>query len=120
MVHLYKDWNRIESRFKKATVPLFLDYDGTLTPIVDHPDRAVLSEQMKNVLISLSNLPGIRMAVVSGRSLSDLKKRIGIKKIVYVGNHGLEIEGPHFKYTPPCQILMHAALPCCESGCNDS
>jgi len=101
MIHLFKHWNRIEETLKTATIPLFLDYDGTLTPIVDHPDRAVLSSETRKILTSLVRIPGIRLAVVSGRALADIKKRIRIRNMVYVGNHGLEMEGPHFKYTPP-------------------
>jgi trehalose-phosphatase len=112
MIHLFKHWNRIEELLKTATIPLFLDYDGTLTPIVDHPDRALLSSETKNVLASLVRISGIRLAVVSGRALADIKKRIRVRNMVYVGNHGLEIEGPHFKYTPPLpeSYSRHLAL----------
>jgi HAD superfamily hydrolase (TIGR01484 family) len=39
--------------------------------------------------------------ILSGRSLPDIKKRIGIRKIYYGGNHGLDISGPHLRYKNP-------------------
>lgn len=41
------------------------------------------------------------MALVSGRSLSDLKRIVGIRGLYYVGNHGLELEGPGLRYVNP-------------------
>lgn len=73
---------------------LFLDYDGTLTPIVSHPEKAYLSEEMKGLLLSLKKNPKILLAIVSGRSLRDSRNRVGVKGIYYVGNHGLEIFRP--------------------------
>jgi alpha,alpha-trehalase len=73
---------------------LFLDYDGTLTPIVEKPEDAALPMAMKETLRRLAELKGVRVAIISGRSLSDVKKMVGLDcGIIYVGNHGLEIEG---------------------------
>jgi trehalose-phosphatase len=71
---------------------LFLDYDGTLTPIKKHPKLGRLSRERKSILRKLAGHPGIRMAIISGRELSDLKKMVGIPGLIYAGNHGLEIE----------------------------
>jgi trehalose-phosphatase len=79
---------------------LFLDYDGTLTPIVERPEEAILQVPMRETLEQLGNLQGVRVAIVSGRSLVDIKKMVGIKHgIVYVGNHGLEIEGEDIRWS---------------------
>lgn len=72
-------------------VVFFLDYDGTLTPIVDKPARAVLSPKTKFILKKLSEDKRIIVSIVSGRSLSQIRKFIGLKNIYYAGNHGLEI-----------------------------
>jgi len=90
-----QSFKKIESRFKDKEVVLFLDYDGTLTPIVSHPKDAHLSEAMRNTLIKLSNQ--CTLAVISGRGLNDIKSRVGIKGIYYAGSHGYEIEGPSIK-----------------------
>jgi len=71
-----------------------LDYDGTLTDIVPHPDQAYLSEEMKATLAVLRKIPKISVAIVSGRSLRDIRDRVGLRGIYYVGNHGLEIFEP--------------------------
>ena len=68
---------------------LFLDYDGTLTPIVDRPDEACLSDDMRDILLSLSRF--VPIAIISGRALSDVMERVGIRDLVYAGNHGAEI-----------------------------
>lgn len=80
---------------------LFLDYDGTLTPIVKKPGMAELSRTRKKLLKDLARCRHVRVAIVSGRMLSDITKRVGIKGIYYVGNHGFEITGPKLKFTHP-------------------
>ena len=72
----------------------FFDYDGTLTPIVSHPEKAILSEETKALLLALKKNPKSLLAIVSGRSLKDIRNLVGLKKIYYVGNHGLEIFTP--------------------------
>jgi trehalose-phosphatase len=75
---------------------LFLDFDGTLAPIAPRPDQAWLTTEMRRLLSRLSRrLPA---AIVSGRSLSDIRFRVGLPGLVYVGNHGLEIEGCGLRY----------------------
>jgi trehalose-phosphatase len=53
---------------------------------------------MKNLLTKISQNPRCKLAIVSGRSLKDIKERVGIDGIVYSGNHGLELQGPKIKY----------------------
>ncbi len=44
--------------------------------------------------------------MVSGRSLRDIKKKVGIRGITYAGNHGIEIEGPCLRFVyPPARTL---------------
>jgi len=71
---------------------LFLDYDGTLTPIVDDPDAARLSEEVYSVLSALAD--NTLVAVISGRDLSDIERRVGVENIYYAGSHGFDIKGP--------------------------
>ncbi|MFP3915308.1 MAG: trehalose-phosphatase [Actinomycetota bacterium] len=71
---------------------VFLDYDGTLTPIVEHPDLALLSEATRR---ALQNLAGVcPIAVVSGRDRPDVAKKVGLGDIYYAGSHGFDISGP--------------------------
>ena len=100
-----KSFEKIESRFKDKEVVIFFDYDGTVTPITSHPKDAILSEDMKNTLIKLSNQ--CTLAVISGRGLNDVKSLVGIKGIHYAGSHGYEIEGPSIKmeYEPALEFV---------------
>jgi len=92
----------IRDRIRNApSLSLFLDFDGTLTPIVDNPAEARLDGHMRRVLTVLSNLPDVLMVVISGRALSDLRARIGIDRVVYAGNHGLEIVGEGVRFIEP-------------------
>lgn len=95
MKHLFKDWKNIQTRIQQAqNLFLFLDYDGTLTPIVSRPELALCPSGVKRHLEKLRDLPGVYLAIISGRSLEDLREKVGVSGIVYVGNHGLEIENP--------------------------
>ncbi len=73
---------------------LFMDYDGTLTPIVERPDMAVLSKDMRDILKELSHKCTI--AIVSGRLREDVENLVGIEGIFYAGSHGFDIKGPSF------------------------
>src|SRR4030042_977450 len=95
MKHLFKDWESIQARIQQAqNLFLFLDYDGTLTPIVSRPELAPCPSEVKRHLEKLRDLPGVYLAIISGRSLEDVCEKVGVSGIVYVGNHGLEIENP--------------------------
>lgn len=94
--------NKIKTHLKIA---LFLDFDGTLVPIQKDPAQCFLPEKIKEQLRSLTRSDHCYLSVLSGRSLSDIKKRVGIRRIYYSGNHGLDISGPNSKYTHPKVIL---------------
>jgi len=70
---------------------VFLDYDGTLTPIVSHPENAWLSESMRQTLRSLAGR--VPVAILSGRDLDDVRGRVHVDGIVYAGSHGFDIAG---------------------------
>jgi trehalose 6-phosphate synthase/phosphatase len=73
---------------------LLLDYDGTLAPIVSHPDLALMSTETRRVLTHLSQMPSVSVCVMSGRSLDNLRKMVAIDGITYAGSQGLEILHP--------------------------
>jgi trehalose-phosphatase len=79
-------------RARLAALPLhrlllFLDYDGTLTPIVRRPCDARLHASVRHVLRRLAR--SIPVVIVSGRALSDLRRRVGLPELRYVACHGL-------------------------------
>jgi len=100
--HVFNVWENIERRLCSAKrILLLLDFDGTLTPIVKRPREAELSRKMEGILKFLAKKRGFEVAIISGRSLSDLKQKIKIRNITYVGNHGLEIERKRKKFIYP-------------------
>lgn len=80
---------------------LFLDYDGTLTPIASEPSKAKLSAAVRQLLRKLKAAKNVRVAVVSGRSLANLKQYVRIRGLIYAGNHGFEVQGQGISYVHP-------------------
>jgi len=71
---------------------IFLDYDGTLTPIVSHPEKALLSDSMRQAVQALATHASV--AILSGRDLDDVRQRVNVGAIIYAGSHGFDIAGP--------------------------
>lgn len=71
-----------------------LDFDGTIAPIVPHPDDAQLIPAARPVIEALAKRNDTEIALISGRSLDDLRSRVAVERVYYAGNHGLEIHGP--------------------------
>ena len=102
MQSLLPAWPAILRRLQRAgQIVLFLDYDGTLTPIVSHPSKARLSPEARRLLRELSKQRGIWIALVSGRALKEIRRLVGLKELCYVGNHGLELAGPKIRHVNP-------------------
>jgi trehalose 6-phosphate phosphatase len=75
---------------------LFLDFDGTLTPIVSEPAAAFLSSVMRERIARLAKLCPV--AIVSGRDREDVRERVGLEEIAYAGSHGYDIIGPFQRF----------------------
>lgn len=82
----------IAEQAKGKEITVFLDYDGTLTPIVETPDKAILSDTMRKTVVELSR--HCTVGVISGRDLDDVRDKVKIDSIVYAGSHGFDIAGP--------------------------
>jgi trehalose 6-phosphate phosphatase len=89
---------------------VFLDFDGTVTPIVDKPADAHLEPAMKAVLEALAGRADTLLVFISGRSVDDLKQRVGIPNLVYAGNHGLEISGGGLSFVEPSALAKREFL----------
>lgn len=87
-----------------------LDYDGTLTPIVDDPPKALLGLETREIVTAIAVRPNTSVAIVSGRRLQDVRTLVGIDGLIYAGNHGLEICGPGFRFTEPTAVKTQKAL----------
>lgn len=71
---------------------VFLDFDGTLTPIVERPELAEISPQMRASVRRLGRC--CLLAIVSGRDLDDVRDKVDIDEVYYAGSHGFHIAGP--------------------------
>lgn len=88
----FKHLDEVKQRLSQKDVFLFLDYDGTLTPIVATPDLAILSEDMRELIKSVCLK--YKVSVVSGRATDDVRSKVKIDNIFYAGSHGFEIVAP--------------------------
>jgi trehalose 6-phosphate phosphatase len=70
---------------------LFLDVDGVLAPIVPKPEDARVPDETREELRRLNGRYAL-VACISGRAGSDAQRIVGIPELVYVGNHGLELD----------------------------
>ncbi|KFK30542.1 hypothetical protein AALP_AA7G275800 [Arabis alpina] len=73
-------------------IVMFLDYDGTLSPIVDDPDRAFMSRKMRRTVKKLANC--FPTAIVSGRCREKVYNFVKLTELYYAGSHGMDIKGP--------------------------
>jgi len=85
-------WDRLKQRFSGKRVAVFLDYDGTLTPIVSRPELAVLSVEMREVVGELASV--CSTAIISGRGREDVAGMVKLDNVYYAGSHGFDITGP--------------------------
>lgn len=93
LVAPWKDWPQLRRRFLGQRLVVFLDYDGTLTPIVDDPNRAVLDDETRQTVRALAQ--HYTVAVISGRDRSEVERLVGVETLYYAGSHGFDIGGPH-------------------------
>jgi trehalose-phosphatase len=84
---------------------VFLDYDGTLTPIVDDPGAAYLPATTRSVLAALARRCPV--AIISGRDRKDVAARADVPGLLHAGNHGFDIAGGGHEHTLP---EAHAAV----------
>jgi alpha,alpha-trehalase len=84
--------DEIAGRLAGKRPAVFLDYDGTLTPIVSRPELAVLSDEMRSSLERLADV--CTVAIVSGRDRADVEGLVQVGGLVYAGSHGFDIAGP--------------------------
>jgi trehalose-phosphatase len=83
---------------RRATLALFLDYDGTLTPIASRPELATLDDESRRVLEQAATAPDLDVTIVSGRPVAEVRAMIGVDGLTYVGDHGYDIDGPGLSY----------------------
>lgn len=74
---------------KAERLGVISDMDGTLSPIVSTPASAIVTPLNRQLLAQLAQRIAL-VAVISGRRVADVRQRVGLDDVVYIGNHGLE------------------------------
>lgn len=87
-----KSFEQITNHAKGKRIALFLDYDGTLSPIVDNPDCAFMSETMRAAVKKVAKY--FPTAIISGRSRNKVYEFVGLTELYYAGSHGMDIMCP--------------------------
>jgi trehalose 6-phosphate phosphatase len=97
----------LESFVARRPVLVALDFDGVLAPLVDDPDTSRPLDVSSAALGRIAGAPGVRLALVSGRAMSDLRRLSGAPEgTVLVASHGAEVEGVPTALDEPTAELL--------------
>ena len=89
--HLFRHWREIAGRVRaERRAIVFLDFDGTAVDIASRPEHVRMKPSMRRILQRLAANRRVTLAVISGRRREELKRRIGIPRIHYLGLYGWE------------------------------
>ncbi|MGH9804990.1 MAG: trehalose-phosphatase [Candidatus Acidiferrales bacterium] len=92
--HLFAAQDSLRRAVRRARrVMLLTDFDGTLAPLRRRPGQVRLSRSNRRLLGTLARR-GVTVAIVSGRPLRDLRARVGLRGVWYVGVHGFFLQIP--------------------------
>ncbi len=82
----------VEHRLTGRKPAVFLDYDGVLTPIVDRPEDAVMSDDMRMTVRELATRCPV--CIITGRDRAVAQQLMGVDDLVVAGSHGFDIWTP--------------------------
>ncbi|XP_057489827.1 probable trehalose-phosphate phosphatase D isoform X2 [Actinidia eriantha] len=85
-------FEQIISASKGKQIVMFLDYDGTLSPIVEDPDRAFMTHEMREAVRDAAKY--FPTAIVTGRCRAKVSSFVRLSQLYYAGSHGMDIKGP--------------------------
>ncbi|KAI4364860.1 hypothetical protein MLD38_020896 [Melastoma candidum] len=84
--------DQIRKQAKNKKIAIFLDYDGTLSPIVNDPENALMSSEMRLAVKNVAKL--FPTAIITGRSCDKVHRLVGLTELYYAGSHGMDIVCP--------------------------
>ncbi len=102
------DDDTVRSRLAGRRPAVFLDYDGVLTPIVDRPEEAVLSEPMRATVRALAERHPV--CIITGRDRAVVQHLMGVDDLAVAGSHGFDIWTPQHGSISSDRIDAHAEL----------
>ncbi|KAK9005656.1 hypothetical protein V6N11_043081 [Hibiscus sabdariffa] len=85
-------FEQIMAASKGKQIVMFLDYDGTLSPIVEDPDQAFMSGEMRAAVRDVARY--FPTAIVTGRCRDKVYSFVKLSGLYYAGSHGMDIKGP--------------------------
>ncbi|EOY16038.1 Haloacid dehalogenase-like hydrolase superfamily protein isoform 4, partial [Theobroma cacao] len=85
-------FEQIVAASKGKQIVMFLDYDGTLSPIVEDPDQAFMPREMRAALRDVARY--FPTAIVTGRCRDKVYSFVKLAGLYYAGSHGMDIKGP--------------------------
>jgi trehalose 6-phosphate phosphatase len=87
--------NALEAFSRQEEILIALDFDGTLAPLVDDPEASRMIAPARGALEHLTTMPGVTVALVTGRSLDSVKRVAQpLDEWFLVGSHGIEVVSP--------------------------
>lgn len=95
---------RLSTLLEAGPVALFLDFDGTLVEIADGPDAIAVPDRLAPRLERLAVRLDGALALVSGRSIDNLRQYLGPVALHFAGSHGADVRAP-------CGTALRAAEP---------
>ena len=98
----------VSARLSGTPLALFLDIDGTLSPIAPRPDYAIVPGRTQAILDELAQLRAVHVVVVTGRSAEDGRRMVCTDRVWVIGNHGFEIAQPGGKPAPHAEVARFA------------
>jgi trehalose 6-phosphate phosphatase len=109
MERLFDNWRQVGLRLRAAgEIALFLDFDGTLARVRPRPDQVALDPATRRVLRRLAHSRRVRVCIISGRRLDDVRSRVRVPGVKFLGLHGWESTAGR-KLNAPAGLLIEKA-----------
>jgi trehalose 6-phosphate phosphatase len=110
MKDLLQSWRQVSPRLRAAqTIALFLDFDGTLAGFKARPEEVRLNTATRRVLLRLTQIHRMRICVITGRRLADIRNQIRLPQLRYLGLHGWESSTTK-ELSQPAQAFLRQAI----------
>jgi trehalose 6-phosphate phosphatase len=110
MHDLLQSWRQVSPRLRAAeAIALFLDFDGTLAGFKARPEEVWLDPATRRALLRLTQINRMRICIITGRRLSDIRNRIRLPHLRYLGLHGWE-NSTTKELSQPTQAFLRQAI----------